>query len=97
MKDFAYTINWETNDKWTIVPGTTASWIMGCFTPQALPVMSALAKGYAVCDHWFSSAPTETLPNRAFALAGHQPGAHGRPHQDLHLPVHLRRADQGRA
>ncbi|HTC20414.1 MAG TPA: alkaline phosphatase family protein, partial [bacterium] len=23
---------------------------------------------YAVCDHWYSSAPTETLPNRAFAL-----------------------------
>src|ERR1700729_72259 len=30
VTDFAYTINWETNDKWTIVPGTTASWIMGC-------------------------------------------------------------------
>ena len=26
----------------------------------------------------------------------HQPGAHGRQHQDLHLPVHLRLADQGR-
>jgi phospholipase C len=74
VKDFAYTINWETNDKWTIVPGTTASWIMGCFTPQALPVLSALATGYAVCDHWFSAAPTETLPNRAFALAGTSQG-----------------------
>ena len=47
---------------------------MGCFTPQALPVLSALAKGYAVCDHWFASAPTETLPNRAFALAGTSQG-----------------------
>ena len=27
---------------------------------------------------------------------GHQPGAHGRQHQDVHLPVHLRRAHQGR-
>jgi hypothetical protein len=27
------------------VPGTAATWIMGCFTPQALPVMSARAKG----------------------------------------------------
>ena len=63
VTDFAYTIGWETTDKWSIVAGTTASDIMGCFTPEALPVLSALAKGYAVCDHWFASAPTETLPN----------------------------------
>jgi phospholipase C len=74
VKDFAYTIGWETTSKWSIVPGTTASDIMGCFTPQALPVLSALAKGYAVCDHWFASAPTETLPNRAFTLAGTSQG-----------------------
>jgi phospholipase C len=47
---------------------------MGCFTPEALPVLSALARGYAVCDHWFGSAPTETLPNRAFALAATSQG-----------------------
>ena len=74
VKDFAYTIGWETSEKWSIVPGTTADWIMGCFTPETLPVLSALAKGYAVCDHWFASAPTETLPNRAFALAGTSQG-----------------------
>jgi phospholipase C len=74
VKDFAYTITWETKDKWTIVPGTTADWIMGCFTPEALPVMSALARGYAVCDHWYASAPTETMPNRAFALAATSQG-----------------------
>ena len=83
VKDFAYTINWETNDKWTIVPGTTADWIMGCFTPQALPVISALAKGYAVCDHWYASATTETLPNRAFALAGTSQG-----HMDDHTKTY---------
>jgi len=27
-----------------------------------------------VCDHWFSSVPTETIPNRAFALAGTSQG-----------------------
>ena len=74
VSDFAYTIKWETSEKWSIVNGTTASWIMGCFAPQTLPVLSALAKGYAVCDHWFASAPTETLPNRAFALAGTSQG-----------------------
>jgi len=74
ITDFAYTIGWETNDKWTIVPGTTADWIMGCFAPEALPVLSALARGYAVCDHWYASAPTETMPNRAFALAATSQG-----------------------
>src|SRR5262249_1527394 len=48
---------------------TPPSEIMGMYTPEALPVMSALAKGYAVCDQWFCSAPTQTLPNRGFAAA----------------------------
>jgi phospholipase C len=75
VKDFAATITWETQDHWSIVSGTTASDIMGCFTPEALPVLSALARGYAVCDAWFASAPTETMPNRAFACAGTSQGS----------------------
>ena len=75
VKDFAYTLGWQSHSHgWTILPGTVASDIMGCFTPQALPVLSALAQGYAVCDHWYSSAPTETLPNRAFACAATSQG-----------------------
>lgn len=75
IKDFAYTLGWQSRESgWTILPGTTAGDIMGCFTPRALPVISALARGYAVCDQWFSSAPTETMPNRAFALAATSQG-----------------------
>ncbi len=75
VKDFAYTLGWQSQSSgWTILPGTTANDIMGCFTPQMLPVLSALARGYAVCDHWFSSVPTETMPNRAFALAATSQG-----------------------
>lgn len=75
VTDFAYTLGWQAGKKgWYIVPGTVAGDIMGCFTPEALPVLSALAKGYAVCDHWYSSAPTETLPNRAFVCAGTSQG-----------------------
>ena len=74
IKDFAYTLGWQAREGWSILPGTTAEDIMGCFTPEALPVLSALARGYAVCDHWFSSVPTETLPNRAFACAGTSQG-----------------------
>jgi len=75
VTDFAYTLGWETKEgSWSIVSGTTAQDIMGCYTPEALPVLSALARGFAVCDHWFGSAPTETLPNRAFALSGTSQG-----------------------
>ncbi len=44
--------------------------IMGMYSPKMLPVLSGLAKGYAVCDHWYCSVPTETLPNRAFTHMG---------------------------
>ena len=44
--------------------------VMDGFAPAAVPVMSGLARAYAVCDGWHASVPSETLPNRAFALAG---------------------------
>jgi phospholipase C len=74
VTDFSYTLGWEKTEKWSILPGTTANSIMGIFTPVMLPVLSGLARGYAVCDHWFGSVPTETLPNRAFASAGTSQG-----------------------
>jgi phospholipase C len=64
------------------LPGVQASQIMGMYTPELLPILSGLAKGYAVCDAWFSSAPTMTMPNRAFALAGTSQG-----HMDDHAKV----------
>jgi len=75
VTDFVYTLGWQSKETgWSILPGTVASDIMGMFTPDMLPVLSGLARGYAVCDHWFSSAPTETLPNRAFACAATSQG-----------------------
>ena len=75
VADFAYTLGWQSKESgWSILPGTVATDIMGMFTPTMLPVLSGLARGFAVCDRWFSSAPTETLPNRAFACAGTSQG-----------------------
>lgn len=75
VKDFAYTLGWELRERPTEnVPGTKPSDIMGCFSPEMLPVLSGLARGFAVCDHWFAPAPTETLPNRAFACAATSQG-----------------------
>jgi phospholipase C len=50
--------------------GATPGSIMAMYTTRLLPVLSGLARGHAVCDRWFASVPSETIPNRAFALAG---------------------------
>ena len=56
------------------LPGTMQSDIMGMYTPDMLPIMSTLARKYAVCDHWFASVPTQTIPNRCFAGAATSQG-----------------------
>ncbi len=74
VTNFGATIAWDQRAGRSVQSGTTASDIMGMFTPQALPVMSGLARGFAVCDHWYASVPTETFPNRAFACAATSQG-----------------------
>jgi phospholipase C len=48
--------------------------IMDGFTPASVPVISGLAYSYAVCDHWYSSVPTETFPNRSYVHAATSSG-----------------------
>ena len=48
--------------------------IMAAYTPDQLPVLSDLARGFAVCDHWHCSVPSQTWPNRAFAFAATSEG-----------------------
>lgn len=42
------------------------SHIMGGFSPEQLPVLSTLAKGFAVFDAWFAAVPSQTYCNRSF-------------------------------
>jgi phospholipase C len=75
VTNFSYTLGWEaTKSGWTPLAGTVASDIMGIYTPAMLPILSGLARGFAVCDHWYGSVPTETMPNRAFACAATSQG-----------------------
>ena len=53
--------------------------VMRCFAPNHLPVLNALAKEFAVCDHWFSSMPGPTEPNRYISLTGGCGGFDERP------------------
>jgi phospholipase C len=74
VTNFDATIAWDQRVGRSVQNGTTAASIMGMFTPTALPILSGLARGFAVCDHWFASVPTETFPNRAFACAATSQG-----------------------
>jgi phospholipase C len=44
--------------------------VMHYFTPEQVPVISALATAFGVCDQWHASAPCQTWPNRFFAHTG---------------------------
>lgn len=48
--------------------------IMKCFGPAQLPVLTELAREYAVCDGWRASMPGPTWPNRFFMMAGSSGG-----------------------
>lgn len=53
----------------------TGSWCParsdGVFTPDEVPVTDFLVRNFAVCDHWFSSIPASTQPNRLMAMSGY--------------------------
>jgi len=73
--NFRAAINYDLAHRYgDTLPNTAPTQVMGMYAPETLPVMSALARGYAVCDMWFASAPTQTLPNRAFAAAATSQG-----------------------
>jgi phospholipase C len=48
--------------------------IMTGYTPEQMPVVSALARGFAVFDHWFCEVPSQTFANRSFFHAGTSSG-----------------------
>lgn len=48
--------------------------IMGYYPLGFLPALHTLATEFTVCDHWFSSLPGPTWPNRFFALSGTSSG-----------------------
>ncbi len=62
-------------------PGDTPTppYIMKCFAPDQVPVITELARSFAVCDHWFSSMPGPTWPNRFFIHAASSGGLDGSP------------------
>ncbi len=62
--------------------GNQPAMSMNCFTPNTLPILSALAQEFAVCDHWYSSVPGATWPNRFFVHAASSGGLDHSPEWD---------------
>jgi phospholipase C len=50
------------------------SQVMTGFTPEQIPVLSALARGFGVFDHWFCEVPSQTFTNRSFWTAATSSG-----------------------
>jgi phospholipase C len=48
--------------------------IMAGYTPEQLPVLSTLARGFATFDHWFAEVPSQTFTNRSFFHAASASG-----------------------
>ncbi len=48
--------------------------IMTGYTPEQVPVISGLARGFGVFDHWFSEVPSQTMANRSFWTAATSSG-----------------------
>lgn len=44
--------------------------VMGYYPRGSLPVIHTLAENFLICDHWFSSLPGPTWPNRFFVHSG---------------------------
>ncbi|MDR5699911.1 alkaline phosphatase family protein [Agromyces aerolatus] len=61
-----YIVNYERLKKGKQPTADEASQIMGSFSPEMLPVLSTLAKNFAVFDAWHCAVPSQTFCNRSF-------------------------------
>lgn len=62
--------------------------IMTCYTPKQTPVISTLAREFAVCDQYFCSVPSQTLPNRDFIHAATSAGfVNNKPDDQVDSPT----------
>ena len=48
--------------------------IMTGYTPGQVPVLSAIARGFATFDHWHCEVPSQTFTNRSFYHAASSSG-----------------------
>lgn len=52
---------------------------MACYEERQLPIITTLAREFAICDQWFASMPGPTWPNRLFVHAASSAGLDNSP------------------
>jgi phospholipase C len=62
-----------------------ARFVLGNYPLDFLPALHRLAREFLICDHWFSSVPGPTWPNRHFALTGTSSGKVNMPEDGEHV------------
>ncbi len=75
VKDYYESI--QTTEGWENIKGPTPEQygkIMHCFPEAAVPVLTTLARNFAVSDAWHCSVPSQTFTNRSFF---HSASSHG--------------------
>jgi len=70
-------------------PASEALQVMGYFGEKWLHTVHTLAKDFLICDHWFSSVPGPTWPNRFFVHSGTSLGHVDMPDGLFHPHIHL--------
>lgn len=70
-------------------PNSERYQIMAYFKRGALPVLHRLAEHFLICDHWFSSLPGPTWPNRFFVHSGTSLGHVDMPTGFFHPGLHI--------
>lgn len=67
---------------------TLAGQVMNYYPQESLSALHQLALEFAICDHWFSSLPGPTWPNRLFAMSGTSLGKVTMPSGIMDLNLH---------
>jgi len=70
--------------------------VMHYYSPEQVPVISRLARQFAVSDRWHASAPCQTWPNRFFAHTGTADGYENNspPHFPYEMPTIFNRFEE---
>lgn len=70
--------------------------VMHYFLPEQVPVISRLARQFAVSDRWHASAPCQTWPNRFFAHTATAAGYENNdpPHFPYEMPTIFNRLEE---
>ncbi|PRQ08560.1 alkaline phosphatase family protein [Enhygromyxa salina] len=69
-QNFCDGIRHHRGEETTVLTRELVSEVLDMYVPEQIPVMSGLARHYAVSDLWFCSVPSQTNTNRAFWAAG---------------------------